>query len=107
MLPGYHQDTPKIKAKSTKFHTIHKAMTEAQFRKEQKRFLREQMQYIKSALEKKLDKAFASGAIPDYWKARGDHRTTNAVIDSFDKERQYSMLDTQNKKDADNLHLFL
>lgn len=82
-------------------------LTATQFNKEQHKILNELMHEIKISLVKKLDKAIASGAIPDEWKQQGDYRTAKAVITSFCLDMPYDGVLPKTKQDIRNLHKFL
>jgi len=82
-------------------------LTATQFNKEQHKILKELFQDIKISLVQKLNKAIASGAIPDEWKQEGDYRTVKAVITSFCLDLPYDGSLDNTKKDMRNLHKFL
>lgn len=83
-------------------------LTEKTFRRYQQQYLKEYVKDIETALMRKLERAFESGAIPEDWKKTGNNFTNMAVIDSFCKDRPYKCYSNKEiQKDADNLHLFI
>lgn len=84
-----------------------KELLQNTFERYQRKYLKNILKEIKIELEKKLEKAFVSGAIPTHWKETGNYMCVKAVIDSFCKDRPYSILDKKHQKEAENLHLFL
>jgi hypothetical protein len=81
--------------------------SEKTFRMYQRQYLKAELKEIEIALNKKLEKAFNSGAIPEHWKQSGNHLLTKAIIHSFCLDRPYEMFDKANKKEQKNIHLFL
>lgn len=82
-------------------------LTEAQYRKQQNVLLKYCMADIKKELERKLQKAFKSNVIPKEWKGNDDARLVKAVITSWCKDMQYDLLNAEDKKTANNIHLFI
>lgn len=54
-----------------------------------------------------VDKAPASGAVPEHWSKEGDCRLAKAIVDALCSEHPYGGGSKQDKKDAANLALFL
>jgi len=62
---------------------------------------------ILNVLTRKLESAISSGSIPEYFYEEGNWLLSKSVIDSFCRDRPYSMLDTGYRKDCENIHLFI
>jgi len=84
-----------------------KTLTNEEFEAQQTKFIEECSVEIKAILLRKLNRAINSGAYPEHWKQDGSYLLTKAIISSFCKDDAFKMADRQNKKHADNLHLFL
>jgi hypothetical protein len=108
MLQGSQRKRLKLARLTKQTNIKQSAMTELQFRKEQKRIMKVLIKITEQELFRKLDKALASGAIPEEWKkGKNDNRTVKSVIDSFCLDRPFKHHLPENKKDAANLHLFI
>lgn len=85
-----------------------KILTKTQKEKETLKFLKQELKGdILKVLTRKLQAALASGGIPEYFMQKDNHLLSKAIIDSFCRDRPYSMLDTIHEKDSKNLHLFI
>ena len=54
-----------------------------------------------------VNKALASGAVPEHWNKEGDYRLAKAIVDALCSDRPYRGGSKQDRKDAANLALFL
>lgn len=86
---------------------IQEELSEATFKRYQEKYLQEELQEIEKILLRKLNAAYHSGAIPEYWKETGNRLLTKAIINSFCKDMPYQMLDKKRIKESNNLHLFI
>ncbi len=67
----------------------------------------EMLEEFKKSAYQKLDKAHNSGAVPEEWKEDdGNYCLAKAILDSLCKDRPYEPTASQ-KKDFNNLHLFM
>lgn len=67
----------------------------------------EMLEGFRESALKKLDQVYDSGAVPEEYKQDGNYSLAKAVLDSLCKDRPYEPRTAWQKKDFNNLHLFM
>lgn len=87
---------------------MYKELNKQQKEKETLAFIKKELKGdVLKILTRKVQQALASGAVPEYFMEKGNHLLSKAILDSFCRDRPYSMLDTLHKKESENIHLFI